>query len=360
MAETTAATGLTPQQWDDEFFMEYVRETRFQPYKGTSENAVIHVKQDLVMKKGHKLTFALVNRLQGDGRQDNEELEGFEEELGSRSHALTVRPLRHAVVITEWDEQKSAIDLMNASKTALKLLFMEKERDHVIRAMHSINRVTYASASEAQKDAWLVDNADRVLFGALNSNNASNDHSASLANIDNTADKFTGDTLKLLKRLAQTCSPKIHPIRLKKDEEWYVVFCGALTFRDFANSSGVQQVNRDARVRGLDNPLFTGGELVLDGCIVKEIPEIPIMTGVGAGGIDVSPVFLCGAQAVGIGYARRFKSTTQSRDHGFRNGVGGREIRGIEKLLFGTGEDDTDDLKDNGIATGYFAAVADA
>lgn len=360
MAETTAATGLTPQQWDDKFFMEYVRETRFQPYKGTTENAVIQVKEDLTLKKGNKLTFALVNRLEGDGRQDNEELEGYEEELDTRSHALTVRPLRHAVVATEWDEQKSSIDLLNAGKTALKLWFMEKERDHIIRAMHSINRVTYASASEAQKDAWLVDNADRVMFGALNSNNASNDHSASLANIDNTADKFTGAALRQLKRKAQNCSPKIRPIRLKKDEEWYVVFVNARAFRDFSSDTEVVTTNRDARVRGLDNPLFTGGELVLDGCIVKEIPEIPIMTGVGAGGIDVSPVFLCGAQAVGIGYARRFKSTTQTRDHGFRNGAGGREIRGIEKLLFGTGEDDTDDLKDNGVATGYFAAVADA
>lgn len=361
MADTTAATGLIPQQWDAEFFEEYIRESRFTRYKGTDENSLIQVKEDLTVKKGSRLTFALVNRLQGDGRQDNEALEGFEEELGSRSHALSVRPLRHAVKVTEWDEQKSAIDLRNAGRTMLKNWFMEKERDHIIRALRSINRVAYGDASEAQKDAWLVDNADRVLFGAAKSNNASNDHSASLSNIDNTADKLTPDTLRLMKRMAQTASPKIRPVKVKGDQEWFVVFAGTLPFRDFSTNSEVKQVNRDARPRDIElNPLFTGDSLILDGMIIREIPEIPVISGVGAGGIDVSQVLLCGAQAVGIGYARRFESTTQVSDYKFKNGVGGREIRGIEKLLFGTGEDDTDDLKDNGVATLYVASVADA
>ena len=58
--------------------------------------------------------------------------------------------------------------------------------------------MAYGTASEAQKDAWLVDNADRVLFGAAKSNNSSNDHSASLANIDNTNDKLTPGAISLL------------------------------------------------------------------------------------------------------------------------------------------------------------------
>ena len=42
MALTTARTGLTPQQWDDKFFMEYVRDNRFKRYMGTDENSIIH------------------------------------------------------------------------------------------------------------------------------------------------------------------------------------------------------------------------------------------------------------------------------------------------------------------------------
>ena len=54
------------------------------------------------------------------GVTGNQVLEGNEEELDSRSMAVTVGPVRNAVVVTDWDDQKSAIDLRNAGKTALK------------------------------------------------------------------------------------------------------------------------------------------------------------------------------------------------------------------------------------------------
>ena len=52
MALTTARTGLTPQQWDDTFFMEYVRENRFKRYMGTDENSIIHTKENLTKARG--------------------------------------------------------------------------------------------------------------------------------------------------------------------------------------------------------------------------------------------------------------------------------------------------------------------
>lgn len=360
MALTTARTGLTPQQWDDQFFTAYVRENRFKRYMGTDENSIIHLKEDLTKKKGDKITFALVNELTGNGVTGNSTLEGNEEALDSRSHALTVAPLRHAVAITDWDEQKSAIDLRNAGKTMLKMWAMTKMRDGIITALGSINGTAYASASEADKDAWLVDNADRVLFGSAKSNASSNDHSTSLANIDNTNDKLTPEVISLAKRMAQTASPKIRPIRLSEDEEWYVMFCASQSFRDLATNSTMTQANRDARQRGLDNPLFTGGALVWDGVIIREIPEIAVLSGVGNGGIDVAPNYLVGAQAIGIGWAQRTKSTTQVADYNFRHGVGISEIRGIEKLLFGSGTGDTDDKKQHGVVTVYTAGVADS
>lgn len=51
MAETTAATGLTVQQWDDKFFVEHVQQNRFSGEMGTSENSIIQVKEDLKRKR---------------------------------------------------------------------------------------------------------------------------------------------------------------------------------------------------------------------------------------------------------------------------------------------------------------------
>lgn len=361
MALSAARAGLTPQQWDDKFFMEYVRENRFKRFMGTDENSIIQLKEDLTVKKGDKVTFTAVNKLAGAGVTGNTTLEGNEESLDTRSMAVTIAPLRHAVAVTNWDEQKSAIELRDTAKMALKLWAMDKMKTDLITALGSINGVAYSSASEAQKDAWLVDNADRVLFGASKSNASSNDHSTSLGNVDSTNDKLTTAAISLMKRIAQDARPAIRPIRLNEDEEWFVLFANSRAFRDLSESTAMQQANRDARVRGVEtNPLFTGGSLVWDGVIIREITEIGYLTGVGASSIDVGPVYLCGAQALGVAWSQRTKTTTQVSDYGFRNGVGVQEMRGIEKLIFGSGSGDTDDLKDHGIVTGFFSAVADS
>lgn len=357
MANTTARSGLTPQQWDDKFFMEYVRESRFKRYMGTSENSIIQVKENLMKAKGDKITFASVRKLAGAGVTGNTTLEGNEEALDSRSMAVTVAPLRHAVAVSEWDEQKSAIELRDTAKMALKLWMMEKMRDDIIAALGSINGVDFADASAAQKNAWVVDNADRVLFGKLKSNYSAT-FATALGNIDNTDDKLTPEALSLMKRIAQTASPAIRPIRLSEDEEWFVAFANSRAFRDLQANSTMTQANRDARVRGVEsNPLFTGGSLVWDGIIVREIPEMGYTSN---GTIECGQVFLCGAQAVGVGWAQRTRTRTDTRDYGFVNGVAIGEMRGIEKLTFGTGSGDTDDLKDHGVVTGWFSAVADS
>jgi hypothetical protein len=149
-------------------------------------------------------------------------------------------------------------------------------------------------------------------------------------------------------------------VRLSEDEEWYVMFAHPMAFRDFSQNATITQANREARMRGVENPLFTGGSLLWDGVIVREIPEITTLTGVGNGSIDVAPNFLVGAQALGVAWARRTRTTTNVRDYGFIHGVGVSEVRGIEKLIFGSGSADTDDLQQHGVVTVYTAGVADA
>lgn len=361
MAETNPATGLVPQQWDTQFMVEHVQGNRFAGEMGKSENAIIQVKEDLTKDRGDSITFALINRLTGAGVSNGATLEGNEEEMGSRSHKLTIEERANAVVNTTWAKQKSSFDIRKAAKSTLKTWAMEDTRDRVIAALSSINGVAYGTASEAQKDAWLADNADRVLFGAAKGNNAANDHSAALAAIDNTADKFTTGAASLMKRMARTANPKIRPVRSERDSRYYyVVYVPSLVFRDLKADSTIQQAQRDVSLRMQNEKLFKGGDLEWDGMIFKEIEDIPVLTGVGAGGIDVAPVYLCGAQALGYGVAQNWTSTDETRDYGRKRGCAIMEMANFEKLTFGTGANDTDDLKDHGVVTGFFASVADA
>ena len=338
---------------------------------GRSLNSIIQMQEDLSKKKGHKVVFSLVNALSGQGVMGSDTLEGSEEELHSDGFEVNVKYIRNAVAIDDEENDKGLIDMLNAAKPMLQKWIMERTRDHIITAMMSINGKAYLSsqavanpvyssvATETDKDAWLASNDDRVLFGAAKSNNSSNDHSASLANIDSTNDILSPAIGQLAKRMAQSANPAIHPMTVEDEKEFFVMFCALEPFRDLSADSTMTQANRDARVRGVGtNPIFQSGDLMHDGIIYREVPEINALGDVGASSIRVAPNFLCGLQAVGFAIARRPVPIQDVRDYGFVKGVGIAERRGIAKLRF-KDPASSSDLMDHGIVTVYTAAVQD-
>lgn len=363
MAETTVPSGLTVQQWDERYFREYLNQNWFKQFMGTGSAKMIQVKEDLTKKPGDSVTFTLVNRLTGEAKNQNEALEGAEEDAILRSFQVRVREYAHAVRFKKFEAQKTAIDLRQAHRDVLMDWNMELDRDNIIAALGSINGVAYASATETQKDAWLADNSDRVLFGASISNHSSLDHSTSLANVDATNDKLTPDAISLMKRIAKTANPKIRPIRAKTSigsSDGYVLFAPTQMVRDLAANSTFAQANRDARNRGMDNPLFTGADYVWENVYIYEIEDIPSLGAVGAASAVVRPCYLCGAQALGIAWAMRPQTVEEEFDYKRAIGLGIKQWYKVEKMRFGSGATDTDDLKDHGVVTGYFAAAADA
>lgn len=359
MSETTAAERVI--QWEDTFFTEYVRANRFKRYMGTDENAIIQIKENLTKKQGDAIVINLVGAL--DATTPNtgtSPLVGYEKALPNDGHKITVGVVRDAVTVNNLEEQASPIQIRDAAKVALKDLAMRYLRNALIAALHKINGVAYGSASEAQKDAWLVDNDDRVLFGAAKANNSGNDHSASLANINNTDDKLSGSVVSLAKRMAQTAvtanGDGIRPYTYGEDQETFVMFVPSLAFRDLREWMVTNGKWDTALERSKENPLYSGpNSIEWDGVIVREIPEMPILADVGAGAaVDVAPCFLCGAQALGVAWAQRTKTTTKKEDdYGFSQGVGFQEIRGIDKLQWGQGGSDAVDW---GVLTLYVAA----
>jgi N4-gp56 family major capsid protein len=360
MANTTLAAASVVQKWDAQYFAEYVRSSGFKPYMGRGSNSIINTKYQLA-SGGQVINIPLVTRLSGAGVTGSSTLEGNEEALGNYSHAVTIGWLRNAVRLTKDQEHYTEMDLRRASKDMLQSWSMEKLRDAIIAAMQSVGGVAYGSATEAQKDAWIDNNVDRVLFGAAKSNlsttapagGATYDHSGSLAAVDTTNDTLTAGRVSLMKRIAKTADPHIRPMRVSDGREYYVLFAGSMPFRDLKNDATMAQANREARERGVDsNPIFQDGDLIYDGVIIREIPEIPVLSGVGASSADVGPVFLCGAQALAVAWGQEPRSTTDTFDYGFARGVGIEEARGVNKLVYND--------KDHGIVTGFFAAAADA
>jgi hypothetical protein len=224
-------------------------------------------------------------------------------------------------------------------------------------------------------DTWQAANTDRILYGIAKSNLTSGDHTTSLATIDTTNDKMTPTMIELMKRMAQDCNPLIRPIMIKGDEPWYVLWLGKYAFRDLSTNSTMTQANRDARVRGMDNPLFSGGDLIWNGVIIKEVPDLDkfidstgsgLWDGVwganatgdslataGASSARVSVGFLTGAQAIGFGIGKMADFNRRKEDdYGHLNGIGIAAKHDIKKTFYNG--------KQHGVLTSFHAAALDA
>jgi N4-gp56 family major capsid protein len=173
---------------------------------------------------------------------------------------------------------------------------------------------------------------------------------------------LSASSLSLMKRIALSADPKIRPIMDEgTNRRRFVVFAHPLCFRDLKNDPVITQAQREVQLANQNSKLFQGGDLEWDGMIVHEVDDMTTLTGVGAGAIDVGGVFLCGAQALGLGIAMPWQ-TREKKETDYENeqGVAIVTIDGLDKMTFGSGASDTADLKDHGVVTGYFAAVADA
>jgi N4-gp56 family major capsid protein len=364
MADSFVASGLTVEQWDDKFFTEYLTENRFASEMGTDELSIIQVKENLMKKPGDRINFALVNKLTNAAITGRNVLEGNEEDMATRSFEVVVNKRRNGVRVAEIDEQFSAISLRNAAKAVLKDWSLKDTEKLIIQALGSINGVNYADQSEAEKDAWLVDNSDRVLFG--NASAGYTDHSADLALLDLTDDLITPVAISKMKYMARvTANPKIRPIRTESNgRHYYILYADPRLFRDLKNNSTITQAQREVNLEMENNRLFKGGDLLWDGMIIKEVPEMfdelaTPLTNKGSGGtVEVGCAFLCGAQAVGAAYAKRWRSKQQEFDYGDKHGVAIEAIYGINKMQFGSNAtSERSDLKDHGVVTGYFATT---
>lgn len=377
--EVTLASASEKQKWISKYFAEYVREAKFSKFMGKDPQSIIVVKYELQTESGKTINIPLITRLKGAGVSGSQVLDGNEEEIGNYNFPISVEWRRNGVRVPKSTSYKTDIDLFNAAKSLLRSWEAEKLRDDLINAMLSVqnaatdtgnilygtisldttgggNRIAAVDyiATEGNKDAWLALNSDRVLFGALRSNNSGNDHSASLANVDTTADKLTTAVANLAKRMAKQADPHIRPFKTKDGAEWFVMFCNSRCFRDLQTDTAMIAANRDARPRSVEsNPLFQDGDLLYNGIIFREIEELPVISAVGAASADVGVNLLCGAQALAVAWGQEpTPKQDLTKDYGFRPGVAIEELLGVKKVFFNG--------KQHGMVTVYCAAAPDA
>lgn len=366
MAATGISTSnnLAVKQWKDQAFQEYLSLLVLAKYMGTDENAMIQVSETLTKSKGDKEVFSLIAALGGSGVQGDSTLEGNEEELLSYDQSVTIDLFRNAVRLKgKMSEKRYPWSVWEKAKPALNNWKSQFDEDRAFLKYGAIDGVLYAAASEPQKDAWLANNRDRVIFGAVTTNNAANDHSACLLNVDATTDVLNTAHLSLCKRMAKMARPRIRPLKVPNgpSSEIYVYFAHPYTVRALKADSAWSNAQQNGMPRGLDNPLFTGAIGMWDGIVVVETDKVAVLDDVGNGTTDVAQNFLCGAQsllwAMGGVEGDRLGFVEKKFDYDNQPGVAIESMYEVEKARFATGAAGVS--KDHGVLTSYVSCVAD-
>lgn len=373
MANTVVSSDLRVTRYLSDFFQEYIRNSRFSRYTGTGSNNVITIKEGR-----QRIEVPLVTRLKGNGTTGSQTLRGNGESIGNYGLLLTPTYYRHAVEFDKEEMEKPNIDLMMAARPLLMDWAKELQRDHIIDAFGGVyNGTTYAnygSATAAALDTWNTNNQDRILYGAAKSNLTAGNHTTSLAAIDTTNDKLDTGIVSLAKRMAQQADPHIRPLRTSEDEEAFIMFCDPYAFRDLKADTAIQQAQREGLQRGAQfQPLMTGGDLLWDNVIIREIPEIADFidgtTGTngawggnatadglntaGDGSSRVGVCFLAGQQAVSYGLGQRPKIIVDRLyDYEFQPGVAVELKHDIDKSYFNNVQ--------HGVVTVFVSAAADS
>lgn len=386
MALTTANTNNKLIVFRKQVFHEYVRENLFSPYMGTDITSIIRVIPDLDKggkNGGEQINIPLMARLNATGVGSGP-LVGNEEALDNYGMRMWIDWSRNAIVISNAEEQKSSIDLWAEAKPMLVDWGKEKQRDEICDGLYAIpsqsapaglgsnagqrvNGILFDAATAAQRNTWLTDNADRVLIGSGNSANlVAGNFASSMSNITSGM-TLSGSLVNRMKRSAKKANPRIRPYKLKDNgTEWFVLFVGQEQFRDAQNDTDIKTANQNSRAREnqgyLKNPIFVDGDLLYNGVIIREIPELSIRlpvfyTNAGSGGIQVAPAHLCGQAAVGWCWGKMPTPTfLKEDDYQFNRGAGIKMAYGVGKIAKLNA---TANFKDWGTFTGFFAAVAD-
>ncbi len=160
--------------------------------------------------------------------------------------------------------------------------------------------------------------------------------------------KMDTKVLDAAKQMAKLASPKIRPIRIN-GKEYYVVILHPYDATNLRQDPVWNQAQRDANVRGEDNPIFSGALGIYNGMVIHE-HEYVYRTNDGSGAAYVARNILCGQQAAVIGWGANVAWVEKSFDYGNSWGISCGAIFGIQKPVFNS--------LDYGVITMFTASAA--
>lgn len=325
--DTTISEALTQKAWAKQLWREAETESFFARFTGEGPNCIIQKKTDLKKDKGDQITIGLMMKLTGAGITGENMLEGNEEKLTMYDFSVKVDQIRNAVRLAgSMTEQKTSLNLRTAAKDALKIWLGEKNEKDTFAALTAnptANRVYYAGGRTAEAEITA-------------------------------SDTFSTAVISAARRKAKLATPKVRPVKVN-GRDWYVMIIDSYQARDLKADPNWIAAQKDANLRGENNPIFTGALGTYDGVILHEHENV-IRTATGASDGYVGHALLLGAQAGVLAVAKEPNWKEKSFDYDDKVGFATGMIRGIEKAVF---TDEGDTKFDFGVVQVITSSVAD-
>lgn len=337
MSTNTFSTSDTNrvQLWARSLEVETLKATAIAPLMGEDEDSIIQIKNELTKDTGDKVTYNLVMQLSGDGRSENEVLEGNEEAFTLHADSLVVNELRHAVRV-EGDmsisTQRVAFNLRMRAKGALRDWYAYRYGKSFFNQV--CGNVAETRTKFTGMNAVTAASSTRILRagGVAGDNNLTSSNTFNLNLID------------YAKEMALTATPMIRPVKVGGDDV-YVCYLDPKQVTDLRINTSVGQwldLQKAAYMGSRkENPIFDGSLGFYNGVVLRMAPDGMLPSGLNgttAVANTKRAVFL-GAQAACIAFSKGGSPTTyrwveKDFDYDQQTGIAARTIFGLKKTIF--------------------------
>ncbi len=316
MTLSASLAGLQPELWRKQLFADVRDNLYMTRFIGSSAQSMIQELEDLRKEAGSNISFGLGMKLSGAGVTGDSALEASEEQMTDYDEDVAINQLRNAVRLTgRMDEKKNAYAMRESAKNRLADWFAERIDREIMDKLCGKTTSTFANTPTAAAASRSVFAGGQSSVGAIT-----------------TAMKMDTKILDKAKQVAILASPMIRPLKID-GKDHYVAILHPYDSANLRQDPVWAQAQREANVRGNDNPIFSGALGSYNGIIVHE-HEYVFNTTDGDSSAKVSRNILCGQQAGVIAWGENVRWVEKSFDYGNSWGISCGAIFGVIKPMF--------------------------
>jgi len=311
-------------------------------FTGTGPNSMIQRITELKKsEKGARAVITLLADLAGDGVAGDRTLEGNEEAMQTNDQVIRIDQLRHANRHEgRVADQKSIVNFRENSRDVLAYWLADRmdqlafltlggfdyslNPDGTARVGSDLVNLEFAAdvtAPTSQRYAqWDVDTADTLKVGTGTS---------ALA----TTDKIKWETLVRMREQAK--KGYIRGLKMQSGmNELFHVFMTPTCMANLKMDNDYMLNLRHTASSGVNNKLFEGGVVTVDGFALHEFRHVPHSATWGGGAVPGSAVLMCGAQALAFADIDAPIWTEKYFDYDNQPGIAVAKMMGFKKPQF--------------------------